>query len=294
MMNNTLSYMNKYKAVIDERLTEIIQSTNTTPRLKEAMLYSLEAGGKRLRPVLMLAVIETFGGDPAIGIDPGCALEMLHTYSLIHDDLPAMDNDDLRRGLPTNHKKFGEAAAILAGDGLLTYAFECLVGAPNLTNAQKIELVRGLASAAGPEGMVGGQMDDLEAEEKKLQIEELEQIHLHKTGRLLEFAVDAGAILADVNQEKRQSIMKYARHLGIAFQIKDDLLDIEGNEAEIGKHVGSDTENGKNTYPSLLTATGAKEHLQNHFDMAIEALHKAGVKEGILEDLAHFIVERNH
>ena len=134
----------------------------------------------------------------------------------------------------------------------------------------------------------------MDAEEKKLQIKELEQIHLHKTGRLLEFAVEAGAILANVDQEKRQFLMKYARHLGIAFQIKDDLLDIEGNEAEIGKHVGSDTENGKNTYPSILTAAGAKEHLKNHFNKAIEALHQAGVEDGILVDLAHFIVERNH
>lgn len=293
-MTDTVTYMNQYKHLIDERLSELIQSTHITPKLKEAMLYSVEAGGKRLRPVLMMAVIESFGGDPSLGLVPGCALEMLHTYSLIHDDLPAMDNDDLRRGLPTNHKKFGEATAILAGDGLLTQAFECLVTSPGLTESQKVELVRDLANAAGPEGMVGGQLDDLEAEDKPLDIKELEQIHLHKTGRLLEYAVDAGAIIAGVDEDQRRFLMQYARHLGIAFQIKDDLLDIEGDEAAIGKHVGSDNERGKNTYPSILTVTGAKEHLQNHFDQALLALNEARPGSGILEDLAHFIVERNH
>jgi geranylgeranyl diphosphate synthase, type II len=293
-MTNVATYMNKYKVLIDERLSELIKMINATPKLKDAMLYSVEAGGKRLRPVLMLAVIDTFGQDPELGVIPGCALEMLHTYSLIHDDLPAMDNDDLRRGLPTSHKKFGEATAILAGDGLLTQAFECLVSAPGLTDTQKVDLVRGLANAAGPEGMVGGQLDDLEAEEKKLRIEDLEKIHLHKTGRLLEYAVEAGAIIANIEKEKRHFLMKYARHLGVAFQIKDDLLDVEGDEAAIGKRIGSDDERGKNTYPSILTLGGAKEHLQNHFAEAIKALEEAGVTDGILVDLAHFIVERNH
>jgi len=294
MMVDVLSYMNKYKLLIDDKLTELIQSIETTPKLKEAMMYSVKAGGKRLRPVLMLAVIESFGADPALGVIPGSALEMLHTYSLIHDDLPAMDNDDLRRGMPTSHKKFGEATAILAGDGLLTQAFECLVNAPGLTDSQKVELLHKLASAAGPEGMVGGQSDDLEAEEKTLKIEELEHIHLRKTGRLLEYAVEAGAIIANVNEDTRPYLMDYARHLGVAFQIKDDLLDIEGDEAVLGKPVGSDNEQGKNTYPSILGAEGAKEHLRRHFQMAISSLRKVNMGNDILEQLAHFIVERNH
>ncbi|MGV3489283.1 MAG: polyprenyl synthetase family protein [Tuberibacillus sp.] len=294
MMTDVISYMNKYKILIDKQLSGLIKEMNITPRLKDAMLYSVEAGGKRLRPVLMLSVIESFGKDPTLGMIPGCSLEMLHTYSLIHDDLPAMDNDDLRRGLPTNHKKFGEATAILAGDALLTLAFECLVNAPGLTAAQKVELVRRLANAAGPEGMVGGQSDDLEAEQKSLQIEELEQIHLHKTGRLLEYAIEAGAIIAGVPQDIRNHLKNYARHLGIAFQIKDDLLDVEGDESVIGKPIGSDNERGKNTYPSLLTTEGAREHLNHHFQQALVSLREANIETGILVDLARFIVERKY
>jgi geranylgeranyl diphosphate synthase type II len=294
MITNAEAYLKEYKGLIDRALVKKIEAIQTTQKLKEAMLYSVKAGGKRLRPILLMAVVETLGKDPMLGLDPGCSLEMLHTYSLIHDDLPAMDDDDLRRGMPTNHIVFGEATAILAGDGLLTQAFECLAQASGLTSDQKIELIQLLANASGPEGMVAGQSDDLESEDQKLSIEDLERIHRRKTGRLLEYAVEAGAVIAHCDDQVRHHLKMYARHLGIAFQIKDDLLDVEGDAAVIGKPIGSDAEKGKNTYPSLLTVEGAKAQLKEHFEKALRSLRLAGLQVGILDELARYIIVRDH
>lgn len=289
-------YLEKNKLKVEESLLEIISSLESPIVLKDAMNYSLQAGGKRLRPVLLLATLRAFNRDEKIGIPVACALEMIHTYSLIHDDLPSMDDDDLRRGKPTNHKVYGEAIAILAGDGLLTYAFQVIAGMnfPSVTAEMKIALIHELAISAGPEGMVAGQVADMEAEGKSLSASELEYIHHHKTGKLLSFPVVAGAILANASSEQREALKQFAVHLGIAFQIRDDILDVEGTEEKLGKRVGSDSANHKATYPALLTMEGAKKKLTFHIAKAKEYLQLANVKSDILLAICDLMVTRDH
>jgi geranylgeranyl diphosphate synthase type II len=260
------------------------------------MHYSLEAGGKRIRPLLVFATIAAFGKDPKIGLLAASAIEMIHTYSLIHDDLPSMDNDDLRRGKPTNHKVFGDAIAILAGDALLTFSFEVIGQIPNenVSSETKLRLVTEMAKAAGSEGMVGGQVADMEGEGKTLTIEELEYIHIHKTGRLLRFSVIAGALLGGANQEQLENLSSFAHHLGLAFQIQDDILDLEGNPELLGKPVGSDTTNNKSTYPQLLTMEGAKEELQKQLDLSKQYLEKTGLNINLLSEIADLVASRDH
>ncbi|HEY9576107.1 MAG TPA: farnesyl diphosphate synthase, partial [Pseudobacillus sp.] len=261
--------------------------------LKEAMDYSLQAGGKRIRPMLIFATIASFEKTPRIGLAAAAALEMIHTYSLIHDDLPSMDDDDLRRGQPTNHKVFGEAAAILAGDALLTYAFQVIAQAESYSSEQKVVLMEWLAEAAGPEGMVGGQMADIEGEKKELTLAELEYIHKNKTGRLLAYSVMAGALLAGASEEQLEHFQQYAFHIGLAFQIQDDILDVEGSEEKLGKRVGSDSANHKSTYPSLLTMEGAKDQLAQHANSAREALLQTNTDSALLLELVDLIATRD-
>ncbi|MBH9967389.1 polyprenyl synthetase family protein [Bacillus sp. V3] len=271
-----------------------VQTKNMPSTIKEAMVYSLEAGGKRIRPVLLLAVIEGFKKDPELGLKTAAALEMIHTYSLIHDDLPSMDDDDLRRGKPTNHKVFGEAMAILAGDGLLTHSFGLIAEDPLITSDQKVKLIGLLAQSAGPEGMVGGQVADIEGENKKLSVEELETIHVHKTGKLLIFSVLAGAVIAGASVEEQARLERFAHHIGLAFQIQDDILDIEGEEELIGKRTGSDESKQKSTYPGLLTIDGSKKKLQFHLDEALISLDGLSMDTKLLNQIARLIVNRNH
>ncbi|OEH94567.1 farnesyl-diphosphate synthase [Bacillus solimangrovi] len=269
----------------------------TTPKvLRDAMVYSLEAGGKRLRPILLLETLRSFGGEWQLGMDTACAIEFIHTYSLIHDDLPSMDDDDLRRGKPTNHKVFGEANAILAGDALLTYSFQLIAGStyPNFSPNKKLSIMNELAQSAGAEGMVGGQVADIEAEGTSIDLEQLQFIHDHKTGKLLQFCVRAGAILGDATEKQLSSLTQFATHLGIAFQIRDDILDIEGDEAKIGKPVGSDTTLQKSTYPKLLTLEGAKQKCEEHLALSLKALREASVSSERLEELARFIIQREY
>ncbi|WKB36998.1 polyprenyl synthetase family protein [Terrilactibacillus sp. S3-3] len=294
MTQDLKDYMDEKKAMVDQLLPKYLEKRAVPEKLKQAMLYSLTAGGKRIRPILLFAVIEALEEDPKKGMSPAIALEMIHTYSLIHDDLPAMDDDDLRRGKPTNHKMFGEATAMLAGDGLLTYAFEVIAGDALLSAETRIRLVEALAHAAGPEGMVGGQQDDLDAETKVLTIKELESVHSRKTGKLLNFPVTAGALIGGAEDSQMQALSRFADHLGLAFQIGDDILDIEGNPDEIGKPVGSDIANHKNTYPSLLTMDGAKRKLVHHVDMALSYLHESAVNDIWLKQIAQFILYRTH
>lgn len=294
MTKDLKDYMAEKKAMVDRLLPSYLEKRAIPEKLKQSMLYSLTAGGKRIRPILLFAVIEGLGEDPKKGMSPAIALEMIHTYSLIHDDLPAMDDDDLRRGKPTNHKMFGEATAVLAGDGLLTYAFEVIAGDSLLAAETKMQLVEALAQAAGPEGMVGGQQDDLEAETKVLTIEELQSVHSRKTGRLLNFPVTAGALIGGAGEAQVRALSLFADHLGLAFQIRDDILDIEGNADEIGKPVGSDIANHKNTYPSLLTMEGAKRKLAHHVDMALSYLHESAVNDTWLKQIAQFILYRTY
>lgn len=288
------NYLKEKKQWVDTIMPSYIERIEAPEIIKESMIYSLNAGGKRLRPILLFATLHAFGKDEKQGLDVACALEMIHTYSLIHDDLPSMDDDDLRRGKPTNHKVYGEAVAILAGDGLLTHSFEIIANSKELSDNLKTNIIAFLAQAAGPSGMVGGQVADLLGENKELNVEELEYIHEHKTGKLLRFAVVAGAIIAGASKEQLEYLDQFARHLGLAFQIKDDILDIEGNEEQIGKRVGSDVGNDKSTYPKLLTLEGAKKKCNDHLHQAKEWLGKAKLDSELLLEIADYIVNRDH
>ncbi len=285
--------MNEYKKLLDKELPGFIDRVEMPETLKKAMHYSIHAGGKRIRPILMLATVEAFGEDIDKAVPVACAVEMIHTYSLIHDDLPAMDDDDLRRGKPTNHIVFGEATAILAGDALLTQSFEVIADA-NLSSEQKVEIIKLLSHSAGPAGMVGGQMADLNGEKQELTLDQLEYIHHHKTGKLLVFSVLAGSIIANATLDQRKHLQGFGEHMGLAFQISDDILDVEGEEDKLGKLPGSDENNEKSTYPKLLTLKGAREKLSYHFEEALINLSAAGIDHERLQSIAKFIVERDH
>ena len=263
--------------------------------IEESMSYSLIGGGKRIRPVLALAAAKATGGDVESILPAACALELIHTYSLIHDDLPAMDNDDYRRGRLSNHKVFGEGKAILAGDGLLTYAFELIAQPINEVPADRqLRVIREVARAAGPEGMVGGQVADLEAEGKNLTLPEIEQIHRMKTGAMLVVSARLGAILAGGTEEKIEALTRYAQAIGLAFQIKDDILDLEGDSKTLGKPAHSDLQQHKSTYPSLLGLEGAKAELKARTSDAHAALETLADRALFLHDLADYIAERKH
>lgn len=286
-------FIESSKIEIEAQLIRTIDTLQTPDSLKKSMIYSLQAGGKRIRPVLLMAVLRGFGQPIKIGMDVACAIEMIHTYSLIHDDLPAMDDDDLRRGKPTNHKVFGEATAILAGDALLTYSFQ-LISTLDEDPALIVSLIREISRAAGAQGMVGGQVSDMEGENKELSIEELEHIHDHKTGDLIVGSLIAGAILARATEEDILHLRQFGRELGLLFQIKDDILDIEGDAETIGKPVGSDVSNNKGTYPSMLGMDGAKEKLTYHLEAALASLRKVQMDHSLLEDLTTYVAYRNH
>ncbi len=262
-------------------------------RLASAMRYSVLGGGKRLRPILCLLAAEACGGDITSALPAACALEMVHTYSLIHDDLPAMDDDDLRRGRPTCHKAFDEATAVLAGDGLLTLAFE--VVAKHVQPAEAaIACVRILAEGAGPEGMVGGQMADLQAEGRTdATLEALEAIHRRKTGALLRASLRMGAVVAGANEATLRALDVYGHAVGLAFQIIDDLLDVEGDETKLGKRVGKDSELGKWTYPGLLGVEGSRQRARQLAEEAVEALALLGEQGERLRALALDLLERD-
>lgn len=290
------SFSSIYKELLEEHLKSSVQNLNAPPIIKEAMQYSLSAGGKRIRPLLLFATMHSFGQDPKKGILPAAALEMIHTYSLIHDDLPSMDNDDLRRGMPTNHKVYGEAMAILAGDALLTHSFQLITEMKdrNYSADVLLQVLEILTKSAGVEGMVGGQVADMEGEGKKLSYQELEYIHIHKTGKLLEASVLIGAYLSNATKEELHQLSDFAYHLGLAFQIRDDILDMEGDESVIGKPVGSDVTNEKNTYPALLTMSGAKKELEIHINKAKTILHNLELETYLLEEITDLIKRRNN
>lgn len=290
------AFAHKYKLLLEAELRALVDRLDAPPVIKKSMQYSLEAGGKRIRPLLLFATLDAFGIDPIKGILAASAIEMVHTYSLIHDDLPSMDDDDLRRGKPTNHKVFGEAIAVLAGDALLTYSFEVIGRIPNeyATSTTKLKLVIELAKAAGTEGMVGGQVADMDGEEKVLTLEELEYIHIHKTGKLLGYSVLAGAIMADALPRQIENLSAFAHHLGLAFQIQDDILDLVGNQELLGKPVGSDTINHKSTYPQLLSLEGAKAALLTQINLAKQNLQRTGLNTVLLMELTDLIASRDH
>ncbi|MBE5104175.1 (2E,6E)-farnesyl diphosphate synthase [Bacillus thuringiensis] len=290
------TFLKESKTFVEEKLVSYANELQCPNVLREAMAYSLEAGGKRLRPLLLFATLQAFGKERNLGVGAACALEMIHTYSLVHDDLPCMDDDDLRRGKPTNHKVFGEAMAVLAGDGLLTYAFQVIMAyeQKEISAEKKVRLVLELAKAAGPEGMVGGQVADMEAEGKQLTIDELEYIHKHKTGKLLEFAVLAGSILSDATEEQEEKLLAFAKYIGLAFQIRDDILDVEGTEEEIGKPIGSDVSNEKSTYTTLFTVDRAKDILEETIAKAKDAISSLQLQDEYLLSICDLIAKRNN
>lgn len=260
--------------------------------LEKAMEYSLMAGGKRLRPVLLMAAADAVGKDGTAFLTMGCAIEMIHTYSLIHDDLPAMDNDDYRRGKPTNHKVFGDGIAVLAGDALLTLAFEVMLRQEGAAPETLVTVVSEMSRAAGPYGMVGGQVLDLEGEGRRLDLAALRKIHMGKTGALFCAAIRSGAILAGAKEEELTALTLYAERFGLAFQITDDILDVTGDEAAIGKPVGSDVRNEKATYVTLTSLEEAKRLAEDAVDEAVAALDIFGERAAFLRDLALFLLGR--
>ncbi len=290
------TFMKDRKKLVEDALFSYMKSVEAPEILLESMNYSLKAGGKRLRPLLVLATLKSFGKPEELGMPVACAVEMIHTYSLVHDDLPSMDDDDFRRGKPTNHKVFGEAMAILAGDALLTHSFEVMEDLLNLDvkPMKVVTLMKELAKAAGPRGMVGGQVADMEGEGAQLSLQDLEYIHRNKTGKLLGYSIVAGAILGDATEEQISKLEQFGDHLGLAFQIRDDILDIEGDASKIGKPVGSDTQNEKTTYPSLLTMNGAKEKLEYHINEAKHILADIPLESDLLVQLCDLIAKRDH
>ena len=253
-------------------LTQLIEKRTSDSRLKEAMLYAVQSGGKRIRPLLTLAVGASGTANNEAALDLACALEMIHTYSLIHDDLPGMDDDDLRRGRPTLHKAFDEATAILAGDALLTLAFEVAANA-NLQAHQLVEAVKILSTASGMSGMISGQMKDIASEEVTITLEQMKEIHREKTGELLLAAVRLGNLFID-DAKMKEAFVSYATHFGLAFQIQNDLQDVCWTSEQTGKETGKDSELSKNTYPSLLGVEGAKEALTSEIESCKRALEE--------------------
>lgn len=288
-------YLGEKKKIVEEALERFApRSGGPAEEVIEAMNYSLFAGGKRLRPILCMAGSGAVGGDELAVLPVACALEMIHTYSLIHDDLPAMDNDDLRRGKPTNHKIFGEAVALLAGDGLLTHAFALMAVADYSAPVRAaIPRVIGLiARAAGYEGMVGGQVVDIRCQGSSVGPSIVEYIHTHKTGALISASVTSGAILGGGTQEQVMEITRYGEAIGLAFQISDDILDIEGDTETIGKKTGGDAKKKKITYPSVLGLAESKILQNDIVKKALEAIARFDQRAEPLRQLASYIVER--
>lgn len=292
------AYLADKRQAVDKALERFFPATSGLEKtVVEAARYSLFAGGKRLRPILCLAAAEVVGGSPEAVMPAACALEMVHTYSLIHDDLPAMDNDDFRRGRPTNHRVYGEAVAILAGDLLLTEAFGLLAALPipeaSLIPApRRLEAVAILARASGAQGMIGGQVIDLESETREVDLATVEYMHIRKTGALMCASLEIGAVLSGAPAEQSAALTRYGRHLGLAFQITDDLLDVEGDPEVMGKSVGSDAAKNKKTYPALLGVARTKEIAHDHVERAVEAVEGFGQAAEPLRALARYLLVR--
>lgn len=288
------SFLSECRALVDERLDKLIPAEDAEPTsVHSAIRWSLFAGGKRLRPALVLATGRTFGAQDALLVDAACALEMIHTYSLIHDDLPAMDDDDLRRGRPTCHIRFGEATAILAGDVLQTLAFQIIAEDESLAASVRVRVIAEVARAAGtPEGMIAGQAYDLAAESHAVTGDELERIHRHKTGALIVASVRCGALIAEASARELEAVTRYAAALGLLFQITDDLLDVTATAADLGKTPGKDARSRKATYVAVYGLDAARERAQAVYTEACAALDELEKPAPTLLSIADFILKR--
>lgn len=285
--------------MVDRELEHIFpEQWQIEPILHASIHYSLTAGGKRLRPVLLFATVEALGGSIAKALPVACAVEMIHTYSLIHDDLPAMDDDDYRRGKPTNHRKFGEAMAILAGDGLLTHAFYSITHARQrglLTAEQVVTLCEELAIFAGPRGMVGGQAADMSSEQGVTSIEQLEAIHQRKTGDLIAYCLRAGGHIAGASPAQLHALQQFGYAIGLAFQIQDDILDIIGDEQKLGKQVQSDAEGSKVTYPYFIGLEASQDKVVELTEQGQQLIREASFPNpDRLLDLSNYLMNRDH
>jgi geranylgeranyl diphosphate synthase, type II len=291
-----VAYLRDRRALVDEALDRLLPGEENEPQIIfKAMRYSLFAGGKRIRPILCIAAAEAVGGSADAVITAACALECIHTYSLIHDDLPAMDNDDFRRGRPTSHKVFGEDIAILAGDALLTEAFSILSDAgrsPGMNAARFLLVIRDIAHAAGIWGMIGGQVMDVRSEGKPADREVLHEIHTRKTGAMVRVSVTAGAFLAGAGDEQLSALANYGYRIGLAFQIADDILNVKGSSVLMGKNTGSDKSRGKVTFPALIGLERSQKKLKELVDQATADLAAFDDKANTLRLLAEFIMER--
>lgn len=291
-------YLAEKREAVDRFLESVIPELHVAPTtLHEAMRYSLFAGGKRVRPILAIAAAEAVGAAPPGVLPVASSLELIHTYSLIHDDLPAMDNDDYRRGKPTNHKVFGEAMAILAGDALLTMAFELCSRRDLLDGvdpARQSEIIRELALGAGNLGMVGGQVLDIQAENKDIDLATLQTIHRHKTGMLIRAAVRMGALVASATAAQLDALTGYAEEVGLAFQVADDVLNVTGTREELGKNPQTDAQRGKKTFPSFLGVDGARAFAEECVGRAVEHLDGFDAKANPLRELARYIASRRN
>jgi len=303
---NIKKYLQEKKVIVDSALERYFPNPpegggEVTPSnsLHRAIRHSLLNGGKRIRPILSIAAFEAVGGKGDHILPFACALEMIHTYSLIHDDLPAMDNDDFRRGKPTCHKMFGEAIGILAGDGLLTEAFKLMTNrsswdGPSNDKAVILDVVHEIAQAAGISGMVGGQVADIESEGKEVDLPLLQYIHTHKTGAMILASIRVGARLGGASGETLQAFTRYAERIGLAFQIIDDILNVEGKAIALGKSTGTDLSRGKATYPSLLGLEESKRRATELVQLAVESLKPYGPEADPLKEIARFIIAREN
>ena len=284
----------RIKLVESDLVKELRRTKSLDENLKQAMEYSLMAGGKRLRPCLLMAAADATGSDGEKFIKVASAIEMIHTYSLIHDDLPAMDNDDWRRGKLTNHKVFGEATAILAGDALLTLAFEVIIRQANVQPPILLAVLEEISTAAGAAGMVGGQSIDLHSTGSQIDLPTLKLMYLGKTGALFRAAIRSGALLAEASSKKLNELTRYADAFGLAFQITDDILDVTGNDEILGKSTGSDEKNAKTTFVSLTSIDEAKHYAQAAVDEAMDALRYFGDEANFLRELVQYLIERQN
>ena len=290
------NYLDEHKKLIESSIDSYLAELTYPEVIAEGMKYAILNGGKRLRPILLFMTLDILGKDKTKGIASGVGIEMIHSYSLVHDDLPALDNDDFRRGKLTTHKKFGEAEGILIGDALLTHAFYILTARnSHLAPEQIVEIVKLTSSYAGINGMIGGQMMDIASEGKRIDMETLKYIHSNKTGKLIKLPVEIGCIIGEATPEEKETLIKFSELIGLAFQIKDDILDIEGDFLTLGKPVGSDQELEKSTYPALIGLNESKELLKNTIEEAKSILVERFGEErsAILLKLADYIGNRN-